>query len=98
VAVDPCPSMRTNVCEPSTSSSIVVGVASAVAAVTAYHLTRLFLERTTRAKLPEVPDLPPRPDKDPRAYQLALARSRMCSHVHHAVAYMHAGEPARWVP
>ena len=82
-------------CRCSNTNSIVVGVASAVAATTVYHIFRMFTENARRAKLPEVPDLPPRPDKDPRAYQMALARSRMASHIHHSVAYMHAGEPAR---
>jgi hypothetical protein len=38
----------------------------------------------------------PRPDADPRAYQLALARTRQALDVQKAVAYMKAGEPSRW--
>ncbi|KAI8466940.1 MAG: hypothetical protein J3K34DRAFT_472091 [Monoraphidium minutum] len=37
----------------------------------------------------------PRPDADPRAYQLALARTRQALDVQRAVAYSKAGEPAR---
>lgn len=37
----------------------------------------------------------PRPDADPRAYQMALARTRQALDVQRAVAHMKAGEPAR---
>ena len=37
----------------------------------------------------------PRPDADPKAYQLALARTRQALDVQKAVTFMKAGEPAR---
>jgi len=37
----------------------------------------------------------PRPDSDPRQYQLALARTRQALAVQKAVTFMKAGEPAR---
>lgn len=43
------------------------------------------------APLPQIP----RPDADPRAYQMALARTRQALDVQRAVAHMKAGEPAR---
>lgn len=47
--------------------------------------------RPTLEPWPEVP----RPDADPRAYQLALARTRQALNVQKAVAFMKASEPSR---
>eukprot|EP00877_Chromochloris_zofingiensis_P008509 jgi/Chrzof1/3911/Cz13g13040.t1 len=46
-------------------------------------------------KLPEPWPEVPNPQADPKAYQMALARTRQALDVQKAVAYMKAGEPAR---
>ena len=47
-----------------------------------------------RTKAEPWPDVP-NPAADPRAYQLALARTRQAVYVQNAVALMKAGEPSR---
>jgi len=48
-----------------------------------------------KKKLPEPWPEIPQPDGDPKAYQLALARTRQALYVQKAVSYMKAGQPAR---
>lgn len=70
------------------TGAISVGVA--VFLKTLAHKSQSF-----KAELGESVFPLPVPEADPKAYQMALARSRQCMYVSKAVVHMKAGDPAR---
>lgn len=76
-------------------TSTVPIVVAAAASFGAAYFYKIKAEGARKARrLEPWPEIP-RPDADPRAYQLALARTRQALDVQRAVAYMKAGEPSR---
>ncbi|KAI8467589.1 MAG: hypothetical protein J3K34DRAFT_523577 [Monoraphidium minutum] len=75
------------------TSTVPIVLAAAISFGTAYFY-KIKAEDTKKKQLEPWPEIP-RPDADPRAYQMALARTRQALDVQKAVAYMKAGEPSR---
>ncbi|GBF93333.1 hypothetical protein Rsub_06371 [Raphidocelis subcapitata] len=95
VAEDPYPAVAST---PQTSqwSTALPLVAMAATTFGAAYFYKIKAEKAKpqQQQLEPWPEIP-RPDADPRAYKLALARTRQALDVQRAVAYMKAGEPAR---
>lgn len=91
VAVDPSPARPPNTTQ--WTSTIPIVIAAALSFGPAYFF-KIKAESTRKQQLEPWPEIP-RPDADPKAYQMALARTRQALDVQKAVSYMKSGEPSR---